>query len=170
MATSGKNLQSIPRNFGFLLFGLLLAYFLLAKLFGFAEVYWLRGLNLLITFFVIRAAIMRYRKQSNSNLYDQYFEFFWVGLRTAMWGVVLFSGLLALYLDQVEPAFMTQIAEGAPSGDFFTPVTAAGLVFIEGMSSSVACTLIILQVLKSHTVERPVETRAQFDRELHSSH
>ena len=170
MSTTSKKTQSIPRNYGLILFGLLLAYFLLARLFGFAHIYWLRALNLLITFFVIRAALVSYKRNTSVSFYDQYFALFWIGIRTALWGVLLFSVVLALYLDQVEPSFMQSIAEGEPSGDFFTPVTSSGLVFIEGMISSVACTFIVLQMLKSHTIEKPVQTRNQLNDELQNSH
>lgn len=153
MSTFDKLSRTIPTKNGLFIFGGLTAFFLIMRLVGLAEIYWLRSLNLLIVLVFLRNAILSFKHESHSNYYDDFTDMFRIGLRTSFIGVGLFSVFLALYLDQIDTPFMESLAVKESFGGQITAVSAAFIVFVEGMVSSMAASFVLIQLFKTKTVE-----------------
>jgi len=157
MSTFDKYWRKIPNRYGYILFALLTVYFLAMRFAGLGHVYWLRATNLVIVFFIIRASILNYKKNSDASYYESFFDFFKIAIRTAFIGIGLFAIFMALYLDQVDLAFMEEIRTVEKISPYISPVSAAFLIFIEGMGSAFVCSYLAIQILKNRTVDRPIE-------------
>ncbi len=143
----------ISRNYGIALGLFLTAYFLVMRLVGLGHEYYLRVFNALILFMVIHQVITKYRNSMQEERYGTFIEHFKVAMRTAFIGIASFSVFLALYLDLMDPTFMGEIAEMESASPFISPVSAAGIVFIEGFGSAFVISYMAIQLLKKPTVE-----------------
>lgn len=151
--------RKLPGTFGMFLFLGLAAYFLLMVLLGLAEYQWLRILNFIIVFFIIRAAMVRFKKRSESDSYENFANLFSIAARTALIGVGAFSIFIAIYLEFNPEFFAALIEMQTFDGFIMSPVAAAVLIFIEGMISSLAAAFVLGQIMKSTTVEADLEDR-----------
>ncbi|HAD97152.1 MAG TPA: hypothetical protein DCG19_07075 [Cryomorphaceae bacterium] len=168
MSTFDKNWRTIPTTHGLAMLGLLAAYFLIMRFVGLGHVYWLRALNILFVYFVLRSALRTYRQRSQASYYEDFSDYFRIAVRTAFVGIGLFSVFLAIYLDQLDTTFMQEILTEENISPYLTAVSAAVLIFIEGMTSALACGYILIQVMKARTVEKPLEGRKDLHKETHS--
>jgi hypothetical protein len=169
MSTLRTKQTSIPRKYGLLLFALFTGFFLLMRAAGLAHVYWLRSLNVVWLLLGVFAAVKAYKKAYAVNVFDNFFDYFSVAMRTAFIGIGLFSIALAIYLDLLDPAFMAELQEYESFGGLVSPVSASALIFIEGMASAFICSYISIQLLKTRMVEKPTETKMQHDEALKAS-
>jgi len=119
-------------------------------------VYWLRAFNAIILFLTLKTAISEYKKISGEG-YEEFFNYFKISMRTALIGIAGFAVFVAIYLDQIDPVFMEEVRTVENLSPYLTPVTAAGIVFIEGFGSSFLCSYLAIQLLKRSTIEKPVE-------------
>ncbi|MGB0176297.1 MAG: DUF4199 domain-containing protein [Owenweeksia sp.] len=165
MSTFDKNWRTVPTTHGLVMFGLLAVYFLVMRFAGLGHVYWLRALNILFVYFVLRSALRTYRKRSNASYYDDFTDYFRIAARTAFVGVGLFAVFLAIYLDQLDTAFMQELITEENLSPYLSPVSAAVLIFIEGMTSGLACAYILIQIMKARTVEKPMEGKNDLRKE-----
>ncbi|MDZ7846426.1 MAG: DUF4199 domain-containing protein [Owenweeksia sp.] len=159
MNTFSRYWRTLPTRHGLVLFGLLAAFFLVMRLLGLAQIFELRMLNFIFVFIMVYRAISLYQRSAGASYYEDFFDFFKIGFRTAMIGILLFAAFLALYLDVLDPEFMQELSTNNNYGfsrDIISPVIAAFAVIIEGMTSAVICIFIIIQWRKSRTVEKPV--------------
>ena len=76
MSTFDKNWRTIPTTHGLAMFGLLAVYFLIMRFVGLGHVYWLRALNLLFVYFVLRSALRTYRLRSEASYYEDFSDYF----------------------------------------------------------------------------------------------
>lgn len=135
------------------MFGGLTAFFLIMRLVGLAEIYWLRAFNFVIVLIFLRNAIVSYKNESNTTYYDDFTDMFRIGVRTSFIGIGLFAVFLALYLDQIDKPFMASLAVKESFGGQITAVSAAFIVFVEGMVSALAGSFVLIQLFKAKTVE-----------------
>lgn len=143
----------ISRNYGIALGLFLSAFFLVMRLAGLGHEYYLRVFNALILFMVIHQVITKYRNTLEEEQYGTFLDHFKLSIRTAFIGIASFSVFLALYLDLLDPAFMQELIDLESASPFLSPVTAAGIVFIEGLGSAVVLSYIAIQFRKKPTVE-----------------
>jgi len=160
--------RKIPNKQGLLMFAGLTVFFLLMRAFGLAHSYWLRALNIFVVFFFIRQAIMGYHKKIKASYYEDFFDYFKIGIRTSFIGIGAFAVFLAVYLDLIDPAFMEELQDQESFGGLITPVSVSFLIFLEGMASSFVCSYAIIQIKKSRTVEKPEEKKESLHKEAHS--
>lgn len=156
MTETNTNWRSIAIKYGLILMGGLIGYFLLMLAFNLGHNYWLRVFNALILYFVIQAAIKKYKSVSKSNFYEDFIEFFRVGMSAGVIGILGFVVFIAIYLDLIDPAFMQEVKDMETLSPYLTPVTAAGIVLIEGVTSTFICSYLVIQFQKRSTVERPI--------------
>lgn len=147
-----KAWRTIPTTNGLYMLGCLIAYFLVMRTLGMAEIYWLRALNFIFVMIFVRNALLSYRNGSGASYYDDFSDMFKIGVRTSFIGIGAFSVFMALYLDQVDHEFMNTLAVKESFGGQITAVSAAFIVFIEGMVSAMAGTFVLLQLYKSKVV------------------
>lgn len=168
MSTFDRFWRTVPTRNGLFLFIALTAFFLLMRAVGLAEIYWLRSLNIVFVLIFLRNAIVDYKKKSGASYYDDFSDMFLIGLRTSFIGIGLFAVFMAIYLDQLDKAFMDQLAVMESFGGQVTAVSAAFIVFVEGMVSALACAFVLIQLLKSRTVEEPAKSEATLRKEARS--
>lgn len=169
MNTLQNNQSAIARKYGLWLFVLFTAFFLVMRLAGLAHVYWLRSLNVVWLFLGIIAALRAVKRTYEVSIYENFFDYFKVAMRTAFIGIGLFAIALAVYLDLIDPAFMAELQAYESFGGLISPVSASFIIFIEGMASAFVCSYVSIQLLKTRMVEKPTETKAQHDEELRAA-
>ncbi len=169
MSTFDKFWKTIPAKNGLIMFLALAGFFLLMRAVGLAEVHWLRALNVIFVFILVRNAIQAYHKRAGASYYDDFADFFWIGVRTSLMGIALFAAFMAIYLDKLDPQFMAQLRVEESFGGEITPVSAGVIIFIEGMASALICTFVLIQLMKSRTVEIPSEEKVTLKKEIHKA-
>lgn len=145
--------KPISTKNGLLLALFLSTFFLAMRGLGLAHEYYLRVFNAIILMMIIAHSILRYRGQLEIEQYGSFFNLYKIALRTAFIGISIFSVFLAFYLDLLDPAFMQEIKDLESPGPYMSPITAAGIVFIEGFGSSFVFSYLTIQLLKKPTVE-----------------
>jgi len=143
----------ISRNNGLLLAALFITYFLIMRSLGLAHIYYLRAINALFLLLMMRQGISAYRKKITDEKYGTFFDLFKLSMRTAFIGLAIFSVFLAVYLDALDPAFMSEIATMESTSPFLSPVSVVGIVFIEGIGSAFVLSYLLIQAMKKRTVE-----------------
>ncbi|MGK7389236.1 MAG: DUF4199 domain-containing protein [Candidatus Cyclobacteriaceae bacterium M2_1C_046] len=122
-----------------------IAFFILMRLLGLAQILELRSLNFLILFAGIFLAI-RYESMKNPDF--AYFTGLATGIATAGISLIIFCVFLAIYLDLIDPAFMQQIKEHEMFGHLLNPYIASVAILFEGALSGVLISFILMQYFK----------------------
>ncbi len=169
MSTFSKLWKTIPMKNGLMMFVALVGFFLIMRALGFAGTHWLRALNVIFVFILIRNAIKTYMHKSGASYYDDFADFFWIGVRTSLLGVGLFAAFIAIYLDKIDPQFMASLAVEDSFGGEITPVSAGVIIFIEGMASALICTFAYIQLVKSKTSEQPTQEPRTLKKDVHNA-
>ncbi len=169
MSTFNELNKTVPRKYGLILFVVFTAFFLIMRFAGLGHIYWLRSLNIIILLVGILGAIRSYKANSDANVFEDFFDFFKIAMRTALIGIGLFAIALALYLDLIDKAFMAELQEMESFGGLISPVSVSFLIFFEGMGSAFLCSYVGIQLLKTRTVEKPVDTKEEHRKEFNSS-
>lgn len=160
MSTINTNWKGIAIKHGIYLMLGLIGFFLLMLATGLAHVYWLRVLNAFILYFIVQAAIKNFKSRSRASYYEDFLDFFRVGMITGIIGIIGFVVFIALYLDVINPAFMEEVRTIEKLSPYLTPITAAGIVMIEGIGSTFICCYLAIQYQKRSTVETPIDPNA----------
>lgn len=158
MSNFKKHLQSISIRYGLVLFALLMIYFFSMNALGLGHNYWLRALNFIFLFFTLRAAILKFKGVSQRNFYEDFFDFYKIGLSTAVTGIGMFAIFIAIYLDVINPQFLEEMKSIEKLSPYLNSVSAAVILFVEGVGSAFICTYLIISIQKSRTVEKPQES------------
>jgi hypothetical protein len=136
--------NTIYLKYGILMAVVLIGYFLLIRLAGQHENYWLRILNGGIVSYGIYAAIKKQKSIEKENF--QYFYGFATGILTGVVATFIFVSFMGIYLFHIEPPFadmlMSKIA-GTGGTEILLLILA-----IEGVSSSVVLSLAFMQMFK----------------------
>jgi hypothetical protein len=156
MSKFDQQWRKIPNRYGLILMGSLIGYFLLMRATGLGHEYWLRAFNAVILYSILMTAIKEYKKRSG-DAYSEFFNYFKISMRTALIGIAGFAIFVAIYLDVLDPIFLEEVRTVEKISPYLTPVTAAGIVFIEGFGSAFLCSYLAIQYLKRTTVEKPAK-------------
>jgi hypothetical protein len=130
---------------GVLVFTCLILYFCVMSWGNLYQNLMLRGLNFLILLGGILIALKMYSSATKDKI--DYFTGIKIGLRITFIGVLPFVLFIALYLS-FDKHFMQMIQQTVSIGNYLNPVTAAGAVFIEGISSGAVITFCAMQYFK----------------------
>jgi len=134
-------------NNALLIFGGIVAFFFLMKILGLENVSELRFLNFAFVFWGINRAI---KTNMDRNKESQYFTNFSIGAATSIAAVALTIIGLIIYVDFINPEFMTVLEDSS----FWGQNLSLGLVIfafaIEGIASSVICSFILMQYYKNY--------------------
>lgn len=132
-------------KYGFLITALLIAYFLLLRLFNLHTITVLSSFNAVIFGFGIYLAITSYKKSKKTFKYEKGFQ---VGLLSGFFAAVLFGISMAVYMYHIEPSFAKTIIDSwdinISNGPFILIVS----VLIMGLATSFVLTLAFMQLLK----------------------
>ncbi len=130
-----------------LIFGGIVAFFFLMKILGLENVSELRFLNFAFVLWGINRAI---KTNMDRNHESQYFTNFSIGAATSIVAVALTIIGLIIYVDFINPGFMTTLEDSS----FWGQNLSLGLVIfafaIEGIASSVICSFILMQYYKNY--------------------
>ncbi len=125
---------------------ILIAYFLLLKLFGLHQYPVLSAVNGLIYGVGIYMAIKHYNAKKTNFKYEKSFE---VGFLTGGIATILFTGFMAVYMYQIDSEFATHILKSW--GEQYARGTLILVVSIGlmGFATSLVLTLSFMQLLKT---------------------
>jgi hypothetical protein len=140
----------------------LIAYFLVMRLIGLAEITELHYLNGVILLAAIIYALNKQTKNLSGSKMD-YLDGIKIGMGITGISVVGFGVFVALYLGFADPAFLTYLQAELSMGDYFTPVTAGLAVFLEGVASGAVFTFVSMQYFKDVGSEKKVHAKHSED-------
>ncbi|MCH2035112.1 MAG: hypothetical protein MK202_16505 [Tenacibaculum sp.] len=130
----------------FLIYGLIVVYFLLMKLFGLDNVSELRFLNFLFVFWGVNRAI----KMNIDHNSGSYFNNFYAGFGSSVIGVGLTIVGLIIYVGFIDPNFITVLENSSFWGKELSLQMVVFALAIEGIASSAMCSFIVMQYYKSY--------------------
>lgn len=125
----------------------LVAFFLLMKAFGLAQVTELRALNALIMLAGVFLSI-RSTKKKKFTFEFNYLTGIATGFFTGMVTAASFAIFVGAYI-YFNPAFLAAIVADNPQKDFLNPLTSAMVIFIEAIASGFLFSYISMQYLKN---------------------
>ena len=146
---SEDNISVSELSFGVGIIGCVsfILYFCVMAWSNFHEILLLRSLNFVILLCCILFALKLHSGAIHSKI--DYFTGLSIGIGTTLFAVLPFTLFLTLYLF-VDVHFMAVIQQSSGIGKFLNPITAAGSVCIEGLSSGTIITFIAMQYFKSN--------------------
>ncbi|MCQ0111621.1 Protein of unknown function [Zhouia amylolytica] len=133
-------------RYGAIIAIVLIAYFLIVRLFGLHENPWLRVLNGVIVAYGIYAAI-RFRRLTEGEKFN-YYSGFRTGIFTGFIATLLFVGFMALYMFHIDPEFPKAIMKGWIEEYYQGPGILVFVLIVEGFASTVVLTLAFMQKFK----------------------
>jgi hypothetical protein len=136
--------NTIYLKYGVLMAIVLIGYFVLIRLVGMHENYWLRILNGGIVSYGIYAAIKKQKSIEKDSF--QYFYGFATGILTGVVATFIFVAFMGIYLFHIEPPFAEMLMSKI-AGTGGTEILLL-ILTIEGVSSSVVLSLAFMQVFK----------------------
>ncbi|NER14537.1 DUF4199 family protein [Leptobacterium flavescens] len=140
------NVQRIHIRYGLIIAIVLIAYFLIVKLFGLHENIWLRVINGVIVAYGIYAAI-RFRRLVEKDQFD-YYKGFKTGLLTGFIATLVFVFFMSVYMFHIDPSFPATIMESWMRDYHQGPGILLFVLAIEGFASTVVLTLTFMQKFK----------------------
>jgi hypothetical protein len=133
-------------KYGLLTTGGLIAFFLLMKIAGLAEITELRALNALIMFSGIYLSIRDF-KRDEFRMEFKYQTGMLAGFFTGIVVAVSFAIFVGIYLA-IDPAFLEAVVSNNTQRTFINPGTASVIIFIEAMASGMLFSFMSMQYLK----------------------
>ena len=130
-----------------LIYGCIIVFFFLMKIFGLDNVSELRFLNFLFVFWGINNAI---KANIIFNNQTSYFNNFYVGFGTSVIAVGLTILGLMIYVGLIDPSFMTVLEDSSFWGKKLNLIMVIFALAIEGIASSVICSFILMQYYKNY--------------------
>ncbi|PWJ44046.1 hypothetical protein [Sediminitomix flava] len=130
---------------GWMLLGFI-TYFISMKMLGYYHILDLRIFN------VIFHCSLTYLSMRHDRIVSEkefgYADSFFVGMRTSMLPVFMFSAFMLCYLKFLDYGFMQYIKENALLGDYLTPLSVFVALFAEGLAASFVVSFVGIRVLK----------------------
>lgn len=127
-------------------FGIVLFFFLM-KFFNLEGVTELRLLNFIFVFWGINSAL---KKNIFTNHENDYIQNLYVGFATSFMAIILLGLSLNIYLSFIDPTLIATIEDLKIWGSNLNPILITFAIFIEGISSSLICTFILMQYWKKY--------------------
>ena len=141
--------NTIIRNNALLIFLGITGFFFLMKLSGLANITELRLLNFIFVFIGINKAITTNIEKNNETSYISNLS---IGIATSVIAVLLSIISLIIYVDFLNPEFLTVIENTAFWGPSLSLSMVVIALAIEGIASSVICGFIVMQYYKNAKV------------------
>lgn len=138
--------KHIPLRYGIVTAIVLIAYFLIVKLFNLHENIWLRLLNGAIVAYGIYASI-RYKRLVLREKFD-YYSGAITGIVTGFIATLIFVGFMGVYMFHLDPAFPEMIMNTWIQGYNQGPGILLFIIAVEGFASTVVLTLAFMQKFK----------------------
>jgi hypothetical protein len=145
-----KSLQKHIVKFGLLTTMGLIAFFLLMRILGLAEITELRSLNALIMFSGIFLMIRGFR-DGDFDAEFGYLTGISSGFFTGLIVALSFSVFVGLYVS-IDPVFLAAIVADNPQKEYLNPFSAAMVIFIEAIASGFLFSYASMQYLKEDKV------------------
>ncbi|MBL7471975.1 DUF4199 domain-containing protein [Robertkochia sediminum] len=140
------NPNKIHIRYGVVIAIILIAYFLVVRLFGLHENPWLRLLNGVIMAYGIYMVI-RFRKVLEGENFE-YYNGFKTGIYTGFLATLIFVAFLAVYMFHIDPTFAERILDNWMDDYNQGPGILLFVLVVEGFASTVVLTLAFMQKFK----------------------
>ncbi len=145
------NTKNIILNNGLKIYLGIVIFFFVMKLLRLEQFTELRLLNFIFVFWGINNAIKTNIFKNRSN---NYLENLYIGFATSFLAMILLIFSLTIYLFYIDPSFIHIIENLKIWGNHLTPPLISFAIFIEGISSSVVCTFILMQYWKGYKITK----------------
>jgi hypothetical protein len=140
---------------GLLIAVTLIAYFILMKAAGLAQVVGLRAFNLVIMLGGLFMMYAYYRNHTKDKV--DYLPGLGLGSVAIATSVLLFSGFIFIYFSQIDPGLLADIKYRNPhTANILTPLTSAFEVACEGIGSGAMLVFSLMQYFKGDFLQRTV--------------
>ncbi|RNL81865.1 DUF4199 domain-containing protein [Sinomicrobium pectinilyticum] len=151
--------KHIHLRYGIVTAIVLIAYFLIVKLFDLHENIWLRLLNGVIVGYGIYASI-RFKRLVQREKFD-YYAGATTGIFTGFIATLIFVGFMSIYMFHLDPAFPETIMNTWIESYNQGPGILLFIIAVEGFASSVVLTLAFMQKFKpSWNLSRKIPQKA----------
>ncbi|HXU27319.1 MAG TPA: hypothetical protein VN698_08815 [Bacteroidia bacterium] len=144
---SDLSIATLCNGVGLLTCLCLISFFFLMSAFKLQEVIELRGFNFVFFAGGILLALRLYNKAIEDRI--DYFTGLKIGIRVVFTSIIPFAIFMALYLVY-DDHLMNVIKQATGVGDYLNPLTVAGAIFMEGLSSGIIITFIAMQYFKKN--------------------
>lgn len=140
------NPNKIHIRYGIIIAIVLIAYFLILRVFGLHENPWLRLLNGAIMAYGIYAVI-RLKKLLQGDKFE-YYSGFKTGIYTGFLATIIFVACMSVYMFHLDPGFPEKIMKGWMEDYNQGPGILVFILTVEGFASTVILTLTFMQKFK----------------------
>ncbi|MCW5923533.1 MAG: hypothetical protein KIS77_14410 [Saprospiraceae bacterium] len=139
-------MTNIALRYGLWMFLGFTVFFLLMHLLDLSQNYYLRIFNAVIHVGCLWMALrVWYRDHHEPS--DDYTSGVIMGMFTSFVGVLPFTIFMVLFLAY-SPAFLANIQNESPIGQYFTPVTASLFILVEGIAASLILSYLMVRLLE----------------------
>lgn len=138
-------MKKLALRFGLWMLLGFIVFFLLMHLLGLSQNYNLRVLNGLIHLSIIYLTIKAFRSKYPDTV-SNYVSGTAMGMFVSLVGVLGFTIFMILFLS-ISPAFLHELRETMPMGDYLTPITASIFILVEGLAISLIGSYILTRVI-----------------------
>ncbi|MDT8418565.1 MAG: hypothetical protein RQ864_12230 [Lutibacter sp.] len=132
-------------------FGIVLFFFLM-KFLNLEQITEFRLLNFIFVFWGSNNAI---KKNIFTNHENDYVKNLYVGFATSFLAIILLGLSLNIYLSFIDPTLISTIENLKIWGSNLNPILITFAILIEGISSSLICTFILMQYWKKYKTVSP---------------
>ena len=140
------NPSRIHIRYGLVIAVVLIAYFLLVRLFGLHENHLLRLFNGVIMAYGLYSAI-RFRRLLEGDKFD-YYKGFKTGIYSGFLATLVFVAFMAIYMFHLDPGFPEKLMESWMEDYYQGPGILMFVLVVEGFASTVVLTLAFMQKFK----------------------
>lgn len=143
-------MKRIAIRYGLYMFAGFVALFLISAALGLSDNYNLRMLNGLIHLSLLYYAVRAFRAEHPDSIHN-YLSGTAQGMYAGMLGALMFTVFMILYLA-FNPAFLAELRDITPLGNYLTPITAGAILLLEGL---------IVSLIGSYIMTRLVDARLE---------
>jgi len=126
----------------------LAVYFLLMRMLGLHDEYWLRVFNIVIVGTGLYMLLNNHIRRDHSRI--GYLGSLGLGIRYTLTAVGVFILFLALYVNVIDKGFMEELQDATIWGTTITPGLAVMGLLIEGVVSGMILTFVMMQFFKGY--------------------
>ncbi len=138
-------IEKTAERYGLYTAGGLILLFFIMKFAGIVHTIELRALNFFILAYFMVMALRWFKKEKPASF--TYLKGLGLGVLTGIIGSLLFAIFVFVYTNFLDPAFMQDIIENEPFGQYLNPYIAAVAVAVEGTASGLIIAFIAMNYM-----------------------
>ena len=140
-----NSIERLSVRYGIITAISLIVFFFIMKIAGLTGNYELRALNIVFLSAGVYLSIRSYR---HKNEEPTYLGGLGTGLFTSAVALAVFAVFVIVYLEALNPEFMTELKQYEYFGKYLNPYIAGAVIFLEGTMSGLLVSFILMQYYK----------------------